>query len=988
MASQIPQAFDADAAANGLADWHRRAAALDDLEATRQAEVLAAPGQGRELLAAIFGNSPFLSRVLLRDPAFSGRLAVETPAELLDACLEQLSRQAAAADDIAGLMTCLRRAKERVALLVAVADIGGYWPLSEIVGRLSAFAELALSLAVDHLLQAAAAAGELRLADWDQPSQGSGLSIIAMGKLGASELNYSSDIDLIVLFDQDLIDYTGPATPLDCFVRLTRGLVRIMQERTGDGYVFRTDLRLRPDTGSTPPAISMAAAESYYESVGQNWERAALIKARPVAGDIAAGQGFLERIAPFIWRKHLDFAAIEDIHSIKRQINSRRGHSQVAVAGHNIKLGRGGIREIEFFAQTQQLIAGGRDQSLRVADTRSALRALAANGSLASAVAEEMIAAYEFLRRLEHRMQMVADEQTQAVPAEAAGLVRLATFLGYAESAAFEAELLGHLRQVEGHYAKLFEHSPELGDVGNLVFTGTDDDPDTIATLRQLGFGEPATAAALVRGWHHGSYRATRSVRAREILTELMPALLKALANSAVPDTAMIRFDEFLGRLPTGVQLFSLFRARPGLLELVAEIMGSAPRLAERLSRHPTLLDGVIDGDPVESWPGHAALSDEFSGQLAAARDFEDVLDIARRWGQNRMFQVGLEMLRNSIDAGSAGSVLSDLAEVLIGALMRCVSEEFEARHGAIPGGSFAVLGLGKLGAREMTPESDLDLMFCYDCPAASDGSDGAKPLSASEYYARLSKRLINALTALTGEGRLYEVDMRLRPSGAKGPIAVHIEGFARYQRETAWTWEHMALIRGRVISGPPAIAAAIGDIIAKTIRRPRQSASLMAEVVAMRQRIEREHGTENPWSVKHVRGGIVDLDFICQALILEHAAVRPEIVTGNTASGFSRLAQAGCLAQKAADELLAAAEFLHNVQSFLRLSLRQAAFAEELPEGLKAALAKAVGATDFDDLSDRLLAAQRQVRNHFEDLVASRAGPPPETPSGTGQRA
>ncbi len=344
MASQIPQAFDADAAANGLADWHRRAAALDDLEATRQAEVLAAPGQGRELLAAIFGNSPFLSRVLLRDPAFSGRLAVETPAELLDACLEQLSRQAAAADDIAGLMTCLRRAKERVALLVAVADIGGYWPLSEIVGRLSAFAELALSLAVDHLLQAAAAAGELRLADWDQPSQGSGLSIIAMGKLGASELNYSSDIDLIVLFDQDLIDYTGPATPLDCFVRLTRGLVRIMQERTGDGYVFRTDLRLRPDTGSTPPAISMAAAESYYESVGQNWERAALIKARPVAGDIAAGQGFLERIAPFIWRKHLDFAAIEDIHSIKRQINSRRGHSQVAVAGHNIKLGRGGIR--------------------------------------------------------------------------------------------------------------------------------------------------------------------------------------------------------------------------------------------------------------------------------------------------------------------------------------------------------------------------------------------------------------------------------------------------------------------------------------------------------------------------------------------------------------------------------------------------------------------------------------------------------------------
>ncbi len=984
MAGQFPQPFDSEAAASGLADWQRRAAALDDIEASARAETLAAPGPGRELLSAIFGNSPFLTRALLRDLTFSSRLAQQSPAELLDACLEQLRLEAAATADVEPLMSCLRRTKERVALLIAVADIGGQWPLTEVVGRLSSFAALTLQLALDHLLREAAEAGELRLDDLTQPARGSGLSILAMGKLGAGELNYSSDIDLIVLYDQDLVDYSGSATPLDCFVRITRSLVRIMQERTGDGYVFRTDLRLRPDTGSTPPAISMAAAETYYESVGQNWERAALIKARPVAGDLAAGLGFLERIAPFIWRRHLDFAAIEDIHSIKRQIHSHRGHSQVAVAGHNIKVGRGGIREIEFFAQTQQLIAGGRDHSLRVADTCGALRALAANGSLATPVAEEMIAAYEFLRRLEHRMQMVADEQTQELPADSAGLERLATFMGFADIGAFDTELLGHLHVVENHYAKLFEHSPELGDVGNLVFTGTDDDPETIETLKELGFGEPATVAALVRGWHHGSYRATRSVRARELLTELMPALLKALASTANPDTAMIKFDEFLNRLPTGVQLFSLFYARPGLLDLVAEIMGSAPRLAERLSRHPTLLDGVIDGDPVESWPGRAALAQEMAEQLATARDFEDVLDIARRWGQNRMFQVGLEMLRNSIDSVSAGSVLSDLAEVLIAALMSSVAEEFETRHGVVPGGSFAVLGLGKLGAREMTPESDLDLMFCYDCPADSTSSDGAKPLNPTEYYARLSKRLINALTALTGEGRLYEVDMRLRPSGAKGPIAVHIEGFARYQRETAWTWEHMALVRGRVICGPAAIAAAIEEIIGDTIRAPRQSADLMAEIVAMRQRIEREHGSDNPWSVKHVRGGIVDLDFICQALILEHAASRPEIITGNTANGFRRLAKAGCLDGRTAEELMAASELLHNVQSFLRLSLRQAAPAEELPEGLKAALALAVGAADFTELSGRLLAAQSDVRHHFDVLVASRAAAPTESPPGS----
>ena len=584
--------------------------------------------------------------------------------------------------------------------------------------------------------------------------------------------------------------------------------MRILDERTGDGYVFRTDLRLRPDPRSTPLAISVPAALTYYETVGQNWERAALIKARPVAGDLIAARHFLAELQPFVWRKNLDFAAIEDIHSIKRQIQAHKGGGRIAVEGHDIKTGRGGIREIEFFAQTQQLIWGGRMRALRVGPTCAALRALAATGRIDAAACDALIDHYRFLRRVEHRLQMVEDAQTHRLPSDRAGIARLAVFLGYKDPDGFVAELRARLGAVEKHYAELFEEAPSLAGPGNLVFTGTEDDPETLATLARLGFAEPAQVAAMVRGWHHGRIRATRSQRAREILTEFVPELLRVFGGTAHPDTAILRFDRFLSQLPAGVQLFSLFHANPGLFSLVADIMAEAPLLAESLAHRPALLDAVLTAEFSARLPGRDGLADDLAALLSGARGFEDMLDLLRRWTNERRFQVGVQLLRRTIDGNEAGAALADIADAGLAALLPAVAADFARAHGEVPGGAFAIVAMGRLGSREMTLASDLDLILIYDAPDdVRRAPTGPRPLAVSAYYARLSQRLISAMTAPTAEGRLYEVDMRLRPSGESGPIASSLAAFAQYQREAAWTWEHMALTRARPIAGDPALA-------------------------------------------------------------------------------------------------------------------------------------------------------------------------------------
>ena len=925
---------------------------------------------GKRLLASIFGNSPFLSEIAVKEWAFLTRLVEEGADPLFLETTTAVELRADLGEDTAALMRRLRTAKRRIALVAAVAELVSAWSLEQQTEALTRFAEASLGAALRHLLRQALNRGSLGPLSTDDPERGCGLVVLGMGKLGGYELNYSSDIDLILLYDATRAQVRTRDGIQSLFVRLARDLGRILDERTGDGYVFRTDLRLRPDPASTPLSLSVTAALTYYESVGQNWERAALIKARVVAGDRVAGQNFLRELDPFIWRKNLDFAAIQDIHSIKRQINAYRGGGRIAVEGHDIKTGRGGIREIEFFAQTQQLIWGGRLRELRTGSTCEALRRLAAAGRIDPTTAAQLIDDYRFLRRLEHRLQMVDDAQTHVLPPDRAGIARIGVFLGYSKTDAFVTDLLGHLTSVEKHYADLFEQAPSLAGPGNLVFTGVEDDPETLDTLVYLGFIKPATVAALVRGWHDGRLRATRSQRAREILTELIPELLRIFGATPHPDTALLRFDQFLSRLPAGVQVFSLFYANPGLLELVAEIMAGAPRLAEQLAQRPALLDAVLTEGFFAPLPEQSGLAADLGQGLAGASNYEDTLDALRRWAGERRFQVGVQLLRRALDGRQAGAVLADIAQTALAALLPTVEAEFARRHGRVPGGTFAIIGMGRLGSCEMTPTSDLDLILIYDVPAGSESSGGPHPLPIASYYARLSQRLIGAITAPTAEGRLYEADMRLRPSGASGPIASSLESFAQYQGESAWTWEHMALTRARPVAGDVALCGSIAGAIHRVLCAKRDANRLLVDVADMRQRITNENPRPSRWDLRNRRGGLIDLEFIVQYLVLREAASSPQLLRRGTEQALRALADAEVLPEPAQHDLLGALVLLRNVQALLTLVRGGVSEEETFSEADAATLARCAGAVDFADLDADITTAAERVRSWYRRLI------------------
>ena len=966
----LPEPADERRLALGFGAWQEALAPTQGDPALDAARRWSTTPRGKRLLRSIFGNSPFLSDAAVKEWAFLTRLVEEGADPLFVEIADAIELPADLGEDTAALMRRLRVAKRRVALVAAVAELVGAWSLDQQTAALSRFADGALGAALRHLLRQAVTGGSIGLASIDEPERDSGLIVLGVGKLGGYELNYSSDIDLILLYDPTRARISTRDGIQSLFVRMARDLGRILDERTSDGYVFRTDLRLRPDPGSTPLTLSVAAALAYYESVGQNWERAALIKARTVAGDRVAGQHFLREIEPFIWRKSLDFAAIQDIHSIKRQINAYRGGGRIAVEGHDIKTGRGGIREIEFFAQTQQLIWGGRLRELRTGSTCGALRRLASTGRIYPATAAELIDNYRFLRRLEHRLQMVEDAQTHMLPPDPAGIARIGVFLGYPQTDAFVADLLRHLSSVERHYAELFEQAPSLSGPGNLVFTGVEDDAETLRTLSWLGFAEPATVAALVRSWHHGRLRATRSQRAREILTELVPQLLRIFGATPHPDTALLRFDQFLSRLPAGVQLFSLFHANPGLLELVAEIMAGAPRLAEQLAQRPALLDAVLTEGFFAPPPGPNAFAADLGQVLGGARDYEETLDALRRWAGERRFQVGVQLLRRALDGRQAGEVLADIAETALTALLPTVEAEFARRHGRVQGSMFAAIGMGRLGSREMTLASDLDLILIYDVPPGSETSDGPHPLPVASYYARLTQRLIGAITAPTAEGRLYEVDMRLRPSGASGPIASNLAGFARYQRESAWTWEHMALTRARPVGGDPALCVQIADAIGAVLGAKRDARRLLVDVADMRRRIADENPRPTRWDLKNRRGGLIDLEFIVQYLVLREAASSPQLLCRSTEQALRALGAAGVLPPQAQQELLDALALLRQVHALLTLLRGGLSEEEALSEVDAATLARCAGGVDFARLDADITAAAGRVRGWYRRLI------------------
>jgi [glutamine synthetase] adenylyltransferase / [glutamine synthetase]-adenylyl-L-tyrosine phosphorylase len=928
------------------------------------------------LIAGLAEGSPDLWDRARAAPQRLLALLEAEPARRFDDILVHAKQAIAATRDEAQVMRLLRQMKAEATLLIALADIGGVWPVLEVIDRQTALADAAVGAAVDYLLADARRRGRLASIDPSPPAQGSGCKgsgyiVLAMGKMGAGELNYSSDIDVIVFYDAAAV--APDVEPAPFYVRLTRKLVKLLQERTPDGYVFRTDLRLRPDPASTQIAISTSAALDYYESRGQNWERAALIKARPCAGDIAAGETLLAELSPFIWRKYLDFAAVADVHAMKRQIHAYRGHDEIAVEGHNIKLGRGGIREIEFFVQTQQLIAGGRHPELRTKATLTTLDTLADGGWIDARARDDLAAAYCFLRVIENRLQMVADEQTHTLPPDRDALDRFARFAGFPDRDAFAEALLVHLRAVQRHYATLFENAPAV-EAGRrpLHFPAAADDRETLDNLTEMGFRKPLEVSDLVRRWGSGSYGSLRSELARTQLAEIVPVLLHQFARSANPDGAVLAFDRFLAGLHGGGRLFSLLRQNPDLIALIALVLGTAPRLADSLAQSPDVMDAVIDPSFFGALPEEAELAAALGRSLQQAQSYEDFLDRFRIFAQEQMFLIGTRILSGTVSAEQAGEAFARLAEVLIRALHHAVAERFAQVHGRITGEATAILALGRLGAREMTASSDLDLIVIYDFDPEHPESGGPRPLYGAQYFSRLTQRLISALTVQTNYGLLYPVDMRLRPSGRSGPLATQIEGFAAYQESEAWTWEHMALTRARVVSASPGFAARVEGVIRAVLSRPRDPDMVAGDVVEMRKAIAAEKGDGDRWNLKYVAGGLVDIEFITQYLQLVHAAQTPDILDTSTTRVLDKAWRLGLLVTEDAEVLRPAVRLYHDLTQILRLCLPGPFDPAAAAPGLCGLLARAADVPDFATLDAFIVEMQAKVRASFVRILGA----------------
>jgi [glutamine synthetase] adenylyltransferase / [glutamine synthetase]-adenylyl-L-tyrosine phosphorylase len=884
----------------------------------------------RDLMGGVAGCSPYLADLLRKEGVWLRDALDVDPAKVMPAVFAPLGTL-----DRDALGAGLRQAKRRVALYVALADLAGVWPLEVATAALTALADHAVATAVKVLVRDEIRRGKLPGAQAEDAATGAGMVVLAMGKMGAGELNYSSDIDLICLFDETR--YSGIEDDARAaFVRVTRRMAAMLSDITDQGYVFRTDLRLRPDASVTPVCISMAAAESYYESVGRTWERAAFIKARPCGGDLTAGEVFLKTLTPFVWRKHLDFAAIQDAHDMRLRIRDHRGLRGIAVEGHDLKLGLGGIREIEFFTQTRQLIAGGRDTSLRDRTTVGGLARLAERGWVPPDVAATLTRHYRDHRELEHRLQMVGDAQTHKMPTAPQDVARIAAFLGQSEGR-FRHDLIARLQEVDALTEGFFA-------------------PAEVAA-EQISL--PDTAKAIVKGWM--SYPALRSDRAQASFERLRPAFLKRLSRTANMDEALIALDGFLAGLPAGVQLFALFEANPSLVDLIIDIAATAPELARYLSRNARVLDAVIGGSFFAEWPGQAGLRAEAMRVIADAPDYEAKLIALRVWQKEWHFRVGVHHLRGLIDAGGAAQQYADLADATLAALFPAVVADFVCKHGDMPGRGAVLLGMGSLGAGTLNAGSDLDLIVIYD-PLTDEMSDGPKPLATRSYFARFTQALVTAVTAPMAEGRLYEVDMRLRPSGRQGPVATGWLSFRTYQETEAWTWEHLALTRARVIAGDAGLGRDLEAFRCALITQKGKGAGVTADVAAMRQRLAEAHPLLDPFEVKHGPGRLLDIDLAAQMLALMSGSAERA-----TAAQLSDARRQGKVTPEAADDLLSAHALFWTLQAGLRLL---SAMPERLGEGAMGFLLRQTGFETAPDLSAALVAVADRAEARIDALI------------------
>jgi glutamate-ammonia-ligase adenylyltransferase len=910
--------------------------------------------QGAAVLAALGGNAPYLADLALREPATLVSAIKTGPDASLEALMAELSQPPRG--DRATLMQALRLAKRRAALTIAVADIGGIWSLAEVTGALSSLAAGVLGVTIDFLLRELHDRKRITLPAPAQPAQHCGFVALALGKLGAGELNYSSDIDLVLLYDPENPVYPAQAQPT--MARLARDLVSLLSTRDQDGYVFRVDLRLRPNPAATPAVVSLPAALSYYESQGRTWERAAFSKARPIAGDLALGEKFLAAIRPFIWRKHLDFAAIADIHDMKRQIDFREDAAAPGGAqkllGHDVKLGRGGIREIEFIVQTLSLVWGGQAPELRIRETLKALPALAKARHLPAQAARELAADYQQLRKVEHRLQMVADRQTHALPNTEEALRAFIVFLDEPDFLQTFPKLLA---RVQAHFAAFFDAGAAGEESIDPGVTGKA--PEYFAAkLKALGFTDVQHMAERLRAWANGDVPALRSERARELLEALRPALLAALARQAEPDRAFLHFDTLISRQRAGIQLFSLFQRNPALLDRLAAVLGAAPALAEHLAQDAQALEALLT--PAARF---AAPKPILARLLSEAADLEEAVAITRRFVSREAFHLSVATLEGRLDADAAGRLRANLAAAAISLLLPRIVAQHEARYGRVKGMKFGVVALGKAGSGEMLAGSDLDLMLIYD--------HAKLDTAPTQYFVRLAYALTGALTAQGPEGPIYKVDMRLRPSGNQGPVAVSLAAFRRYHASESWVWERLALTRASIMAATPGFQPILAEEIRIALTRKQDETEIRAETRAMLARLNSEISAAGPWDVKYRKGGMIELAFIAEALQLIHGPQNQALYRANTGEALRALQQAGHLTQ-ADSSLLQNANFLwRTIQGINRIT----GLRDQDIDPPQTMLAPLLRATTSDSLAD-LRATMAQAEDDVHDCFMRHLGP------------
>jgi len=906
------------------------------------------PSELRPLIRGTAGCSPYLARLIRQEAAWLNEILTLEPETTLSDILGATIAQAGS-----DLKPGLRRQKRRIALLAALADLGGVWDLETVTAALTDFADAATRAAITTHVAAEITHGKLPgISDEGEAATGAGLVVLAMGKMGARELNYSSDIDLICLFDETRFDPTDETEARTSFIRATRRIAASLSENTADGYVFRTDLRLRPDAGSTPVCMSMAAAERYYEAEGRSWERGAYIKARVAAGDVQAGHRFLTTMVPFVWRKYLDFSMIRDMDDMRQRIRSHKGlHGAITPEAHDIKLGAGGIREIEFFAQARQLVAGGRDPDLRLRGTVPALAMLAQKGWITAETAAELTTHYRAHREIEHRLQMISDAQTQTLPSTSEGFHRLARFCGAGDTGAFRRDLAARLALVDGITRPFFAPDPRAVP-----------EPVLSTTVRDI-----------VERWP--GYPALRSTRGKEIFARLRPDLLARFQSAAKPEEALSNFDGFLRGLPAGVQLFSLFEAHPPLVDLIVDISATAPGLARYLSRHSSVLDAVLGGSFFTPWPEAGELASDLRERLAG-QDFEAQLDAARHWQKDWHFRIGVHHLRGLITAEEAGAQYSALADAVVAGLWPVVMDDIARRHGSAPGRGAAVLGMGSLGAGCLSARSDLDLIVIYDATGI-EMTKGHRPLDPRAWFAKATRALVTALSVPTPAGNLYEVDMRLRPSGRQGPVATGLAAFRRYQMTEAWTWEHMALTRTRPVAGAVDLLADIEAVRRGVLAAERGAASVLAGARHMRARLQAAGRSGDAWAVKEGPGGARDIELLGQAAALTAGAPARDLAGQMVAMG-----KLGWLTGAEVASLCATYALYTRVNQAVRLLTDQELDLEEIGTGGQAVLCREGGCDSPEELTELLDASRVEAAEVISRVYTAHASTPPIPPS------